>query len=193
APTLAVRYRQVSGQLARAWALSTGSPALEDWRGEIQVYEEIRVWMGKYDAQDRQSRGEPVPDDIQRMLGQLIATATDATGEVLDIYEAAGMPKPSLNDLTPEFIAKTQKARNPQLAIEALRKLVAEESMKATRHNTIRQRAFSERVTELMNKYTNQQLTSAEVIAELVEMAKEVAAEADRGKRFSPPLNQDEL
>jgi type I restriction enzyme R subunit len=44
-----------------------------------------------------------------------------------------------------------------------------------------------------MNKYTNQQLTSAEVIAELVELAKEVAEESQRGQRFSPPLNEDEL
>lgn len=44
-----------------------------------------------------------------------------------------------------------------------------------------------------VNKYTNQQLTSAEVIAELIELAKEVAAEANRGARFSPPLNPDEL
>lgn len=44
-----------------------------------------------------------------------------------------------------------------------------------------------------MNKYTNQQLTSAEVIAELVELAKDVAAESHRGERFTPPLNTDEL
>ena len=44
-----------------------------------------------------------------------------------------------------------------------------------------------------MTKYTNQQLTSAEVIAELIEMAKEIAAERDRGKAFAPPLNEDEL
>ena len=193
AQPMAVRFRKVSGQLARAWALSTGTGKLEELRPEVQVHEEIRVWMGKFDAQNRQARGEPVPEEIQRILGQLIATATDDTGEVLDIYEAAGMPKPSLSDLTPEFIAKTQKARNPQLAIEALRKLIADESKRTTKNNVIRQRAFSDRITELMNKYTNQQLTSAEVIAELVEMAKEALAEADRGKQFSPPLDYAEL
>ncbi len=57
----------------------------------------------------------------------------------------------------------------------------------------MRQRAFSARITEFMNKYTNQQLTSAEVIAELIELAKEVVAEANRGGRFAPPLNSDEL
>ncbi|MFJ2619207.1 type I restriction endonuclease subunit R [Glutamicibacter sp. NPDC087344] len=190
---LAVQFRATAGQLARAWALCTGSGKLEELRPEIQVYEEIRVWMAKFEAQDRQARGLPVPEDIQRQLAQLIATATDSTGQVLDIYEAAGMPKPSLDDLTPEFIAKTQKARNPQLAIEALRKLVASESAKATRNNIIRQRAFSDRITELMNKYTNQQITSAEVIALLVEYAKEATEENNRGQKFDPPMNQDEM
>jgi type I restriction enzyme R subunit len=190
--TLAVRYRRFSSQLSRAWALCSGSETLAELRPEIQVYEETRVYMAKFDAADRQASGEPVPEEIQRLLGDLIASAT-SSGEVLDIYEAAGMPKPSLDDLTPEFIAKTQQARNPQLAIEALRKLIADESAKTTRNNVIRQRAFSERITELMKKYTNQQLTSAEVIAELVELAREVAAEGQRGSQFTPPLNSDEL
>jgi type I restriction enzyme R subunit len=190
--TLASKYRRFSSQLSRAWALCSGSETLAELRPDIQVYEETRVYMAKFDAADRQASGEPVPEEIQRLLGNLIATAT-SSGEVLDIYEAAGMPKPSLDDLTPEFIAKTQQARNPQLAIEALRKLISDESAKTTRNNVIRQRAFSERITELMKKYTNQQLTSAEVIAELVELAREVAAEANRGSHFAPPLNSDEL
>jgi type I restriction enzyme R subunit len=190
--SLGARYRKLAGQLARAWALCSGAQTLAELRPEIRFYEEVRVWMAKFDAADRQASGQPVPEEIERMLGELIASAT-ASGEVLDIYDAAGMPKPSLDDLTPEFVAKTRQARNPQLALEALRKLVAEESARATRNNIVRQRAFSERITELMRKYTNQQLTSAEVIAELIELAKEVAAEGNRGARFTPPLNSDEL
>ncbi|MCB5275848.1 hypothetical protein BJG92_03402 [Arthrobacter sp. SO5] len=106
--SLAAKYRRFSSQLSRAWALCLGSETLSELRPEIQVYEEIRVWMAKYDAADRQASGEPVPEDIQRLLGELIASANSA-GEVLDIYEAAGMPKPSLDHLTPEFIAKTSR------------------------------------------------------------------------------------
>ena len=190
--SLAAKYRRCSGQLSRAWALCSGSETLAELRPEVQIYEEIRVWMAKFDADDRQSRGEPVPEEIQRLLGELIATAT-ASGDVVDIYEAAGMPKLSLGDLTPAFVAKTQHARNPQLAIEALRKVLTEGAVASTRNNVVRQRAFSERITELMNKYTNQQLTSAQVIAELVELAREVAAEANRGAHFTPPLTSDEL
>ena len=124
--TTAAKYRRYSGQLSRAWALCSGSDALASLRPEVQVYEEVRVWMAKYDAADRKANGEPIPEDIARLLGELIASAT-ASGEVLDIYAAAGMPKLSLADLTPEFLAKTQHDDNPQLAIEALRVLLTEE------------------------------------------------------------------
>ncbi|EWT03347.1 DEAD/DEAH box helicase [Intrasporangium oryzae NRRL B-24470] len=190
--TISAAYRRLSSQLARAWALCAPSGQLEDVRGEARFYEEVRVWMAKLDAEDRQSRGEPIPEDIQRLLGALIAESTE-TGDVLDIYDAAGMPKPSLMDLGPDFVTKAQNAANPHLAIEALRDLVAKESVRATGTNTLRQQAFSDRIAELMRKYTNQQLTSAEVIAELIELARVVVAEHERGARFSPPLDQDEL
>ena len=73
------------------------------------------------------------------------------------------------------------------------RDLLTEESAAVSQNNLVRQRAFSQKVQELMNRYTNQQLTSAEVIAELIELAKEVAAEGNRGQRFTPPLSSDEL
>ncbi len=115
------------------------------------------------------------------------------SGEVLDIYGAAGIPRPALSDLDAEFALMAQEAEHPHLAIEALRALVLAETRSATRHNIVRQRAFSERLLELMTRYTNAQLTSAEVIAALIEVAHEVAAEGNRGARFTPPLSEDEL
>jgi type I restriction enzyme R subunit len=186
------RFRKLANQLGRAWVLAAGSQTLDDLRPTAKFYEEVRVWMGKFDAQERQAQGRPIPEEIQRLLSGLVATSTK-TGEVFDIYDAAGMPKPSLSDLGPEFASKTLQAENPHLAIEALRDLLTEETTLATRHNLVRRRAFSEKLRELMNKYTNRQLTSAEVIAELIEFAKEVAAESNRGTQFTPALNSDEL
>lgn len=188
----AATFRRLSSQLARVWALTAGTGALAEHREEIALYEEVRVWMAKFDARDRQARDEPIPDDVQRLLGGLIADAT-ATGEVIDIYEAAGMPRLSLDNLSGDFVEQVQRARNPQLAIEALRAALIDESLTVSRGNLVRQRAFSDRIAEIMLRYTNQQLTSAEVIAELVELAKDVAAEASRGQHFTPPLSFDEL
>ncbi|KQV07023.1 type I restriction endonuclease subunit R [Leifsonia sp. Root112D2] len=189
---LANRYRATSGRLARAWALSSGRAGLAELHDEIAFYEEVRVWMAKFDAMERQSRDEPVPEEIERLLTGLVAEAM-SMGEVLDIYDAAGLPRLSLDNLGPEFLAKVQAAPNVHLAIEALRKSLVEAGSGVTQGNLIRQRAFSERIAEIMKRYTNQQLSTAEVIAELIELAKEVAAEAARGARFSPPLSNDEL
>lgn len=192
AERLAARYRAATGKLARAWALASGRAGLAELHDEIAFYEEVRVWMAKFDAAERQARDEPIPEEISRLLGTLVADSI-APGEVLDIYDAAGLPRLALDDLGPEFLAKAQAAPNAHLAIEALRKSLTDAGSSATRGNLVRQRAFSERIAEIMNRYTNQQLTSAEVIAELVELAKDVADEASRGSTFSPPLSSDEL
>ncbi|MDN5745284.1 MAG: DUF3387 domain-containing protein, partial [Nocardioidaceae bacterium] len=190
--SLTDRFRKLSAQLSRSWAIASGSQTLDHLRPDVRFYEEVRVYMGKYDALARQAKGEPVPDEIQRLLSRLVADSTHS-GEIVDIYEAAGLPKPSLGDLGPDFVERATSATNPHLAIEALRAMLTEESGKVSRHNLVRQRAFSQRLTELMNKYTNQQLTSAEVIAELIEMAQDVAHDAERGERFEPALGEDEL
>ncbi|MGB2919748.1 MAG: type I restriction endonuclease subunit R [Mycobacterium sp.] len=190
--TLGDRFRALTNQLSRAWSLCAGSQTLDALRPTAKFYEEVRVWMAKFDANERQASGQPVPDAIRRMLESLVYESTASDG-IVDIYDAAGLPKPSLSDLSPEFEATAAAASNPHLAIEALRAVITEEAVRATKSNVVRQRAFSERLTNLMRRYTNQQLTSAEVIAELIEMAKEVAAEGNRGAHFSPPLSHDEL
>ncbi|MFD4294406.1 type I restriction endonuclease subunit R [Rhodococcus sp. NPDC058532] len=190
--TLAARYRKFSSQLSRMWAICGSREELRGQVGDAKFFEEVRVYMAKFDAEDRAARGQVIPEDVERALRTLMAASVES-GDVLDIYAAAGMPKPALSEINVEFITRTQQARNPNLAIEALRTLINEESRKAARHNIVRQRAFSARLQELMRKYTNSQLTSAEVIAAMVEMAQEVAREADRGKRFDPPLGVDEL
>ena len=67
------RFRKLANQLARAWALAAGSQTLEDLRPTAKFYEEVRVWMGKFDAQERQAQGQPVPEEIQRLLSSLVA------------------------------------------------------------------------------------------------------------------------
>ena len=191
--SLAQRYRRLSGALGRAWALASGSATLSDaQRGEARFYEEVRVYMAKLDAEERIARGEPVPEEIQRLLSDLVAQSTES-GEILDIYAAAGLEKPSLMDLGPDYAKKAAGVANPHLAIEALRALLTSESKATSSGSLVRQRAFSDRLAELMNRYTNSQLTSAEVIAELIALAKEIAADRDRGKAFSPALDEDQL
>ena len=185
-------FRSQASRLHRAWALAGRVAAVERFRLDVKFYEEVRTWLAKLDAQDRIARGEPIPEEIARLLGEMVVDSTEATG-VMDIYAAAGLERPRLDALTPAWMEEAAAPSKAELAIEGLRTDLLKEATRVTGGNEIRRAQFSERINAVMAKYTNQQLTAAEVIAELVEMAKEVVAEADRGRRFTPPLHDDEL
>jgi type I restriction enzyme R subunit len=190
--TLPERFRKASAKLDRLYALCASSGQLNAHRDDIAFFDAVRVWMAKYDAEDRRARGMPIPAEIVLYLKQLTAGVIEAGG-VTDIYEAAGIDRPDLSHLDEAYLERLRASKTPNLAIEALRRAIEQTMRLVTRHNVVRQKTFSDRLIELMNRYTNQQLTSAEIIAELVALAKEVTADADRGAAFVPPLNQDEL
>jgi type I restriction enzyme R subunit len=197
AEPVALRFRRLAGQLTRLWALARGKESLTSaQQRDVGFFEQVRVAMAKLDAEARRGRGEPIPEDIQLLLGKVIDDSTDA-GEILDIYAAAGLPRMSLAELTPTAMdamrAAAKHADRAHLAIEQIRNLLMSEAGSMVAGSLVRGRAFSERIDELMRRYTNQQLTAAEVMAALIELAQEVTADAARGAKFTPPLGDDEL
>ena len=190
--TLGESFRALSAQLARMWTLAGGAENLAEIATEVRFYEEVRVWMAKLDASQRDASGEPVPEEIVRVLRGAVAQAT-AAGDITDLYEAAGLSRPTVQELDAQTLEQMQQGPNPHLAVEALRDLLVKEAEAVTRNNVVRRKTFSERISELMIRYTNQQITAADVIYELGRLAEEVRAEADRGTRFDPPLSHDEL
>lgn len=191
-PTLKERFVREAGRLARFYALCSTSGDLNDLRDDIAFFRDVRVVVVKLDAARRQAEGRPIPAEVELYLRQLTAGAIEA-GDVTDLFKEAGLEQPDLSHLDDAYVKKMQAAKHPALAIEALRRLVQQEMRKVTKHNIVRQQSFSDRLLELMRKYTNQNLTAAEIIAELVAMAKDVAADANRGQQFNPALTNDEL
>ena len=191
-PNLAERFRRTAAQLARMYAIARTRRDLAEFRDDIAFFEEVRMLNARFDAEERKARGETVPPDVELYLKSLTASAIEAGG-VTDIYAAAGIDRPDLSHLDDAFIARMRDQRNPHLAIEALRRLVEQEMRTVTKHNIVKQKSFAERLEDLMRRYTNQNLTAAQIIAELVALAKEVSADASRGAAFTLALNTDEL
>ncbi len=136
----------------------------------------------------------PLADNLQKAPAEYTVPDQEHRPVGCNIDEAAWMPQPSLAYLGPNFVWRPQEASNPHLAIEALLKALTDEAARATRSNVIRQRAFTDRIIELMTKYTNQQLKPRpKSFAELVKLAREVALAGQRGARFTPALREDEL
>ncbi|WP_328951347.1 type I restriction endonuclease subunit R [Streptomyces sp. NBC_00184] len=197
--TLSRRFREHAHRLERFFALAGSSadigsrfPDQPQWKRDIQFLVEVRAYMAKLDAMDREARGLPVARDVALYLAQLTSAVVE-TGGVTDLFAEAGLETADLTHLNDALVAQLQKSDTPHLAAEALRRLVEQKMREVTRHNIVRQTAFSDRLQKLMVKYMRQQLTSAEIIAKLVEMAKEIANDAKRGDQFDPRLSNDEL
>ncbi|AVH96979.1 type I restriction endonuclease subunit R [Streptomyces sp. WAC00288] len=197
--TLGRRYREHAHRLERFYALCGSStdigtrfPDDPTWKRDIQFFVEVRVYMAKYDAEDRKARGLPVARDVELYLAQLTSSVVE-TGGVTDLLAEAGLETADLTHLNDALAAKLQNSETPHLAAEALRRLIEQKMREVTRHNIVRRTTFSERLQDLMVRYMRQQCTSAELIAKLVEMAKEVMEDARRGEKFEPPLDWREL
>ena len=125
------RFRKLASQLARAWALAAGDETLADLRADGAV---LRGGPGLDGAsstpQERQAHGRAGPRGDPAAAVRPRCIADTPTGEIVDIYEAAGMPKPSLSDLARTSPPRRSRPSNPHLAIEALRDLLTEESAK---------------------------------------------------------------
>ncbi|MFD8765131.1 type I restriction endonuclease subunit R, partial [Streptomyces mirabilis] len=197
--TLGRRFREHAHRLERFYALSGSAanigerfPDHPSWRRDIQFFVEVRAYMAKLDAMDREARGLPVARDVELYLNQLTSSVVE-TGGITDLFAEAGLAIADLTHLNDALVAKLQNSETPHLAAEALRRLVEQKMREVTRHNIVRRTTFSERLQDLMTRYMRQQYTSAELIAKLVEMAKEVVEDARRGEKFHPPLNWREL
>ncbi|MEV7810297.1 type I restriction endonuclease subunit R [Streptomyces flaveolus] len=197
--TLGRRFREHAHRLERFYALSGSAtnigerfPDHPTWRRDIQFFVEVRAYMAKLDAMDREARGLPVARDVELYLQQLTSSVVE-TGGITDLFAEAGLEIADLTHLNDALVAKLQNSETPHLAAEALRRLVEKKMREVTRHNIVRRTTFSEQLQDLMVRYMRQQYTSAELIAKLVEMAKEVVEDARRGEKFDPPLNWREL
>ncbi|MFD5257498.1 type I restriction endonuclease subunit R [Streptomyces bobili] len=199
AKPLSVRFKDSAARLDRFYRVCAMSKEiaercedLDDWRRDISFFSEVRAWMIKLDAAQREASGEPLSAEVQRYLQALAASVVDAD-EITDLYAEAGIGRMDITRLNEAQLRNLENSETPHLVTEALRRMIQQKMREVTKHNVVRNESFTERLNDLMKRYMLQQLTSAQVIAELAALAREVSAEARRGERFDPPLNHAEL
>lgn len=113
------------------------------------------------------------------------------TDEVIDVFAAAGLPKPDISILSDEFLAEVRGLPQRNLAVELLRKLLTDEIKTRSRRNVVQARAFSEMLEKSLRAYQNRAIETAAVIEELIGLAKEIREANERGEKLR--LSDDEL
>jgi type I restriction enzyme R subunit len=172
----------------QSFTLVVSSPEAMAYRDDLAFFQAVAVNLRRLRADDRAGVSDDV--ELETALRQVVSDAVTSAG-VIDIYAAAGIARPDISIIDEAFGERLSTNPHPNLQIELLRRLLATEVKAIARHNVVTERRFSEMLERAMNAYTNRSLTAAEVIAELVELAKEMKIERERGATLG--LRDDEL
>ncbi len=188
-PDRKARYLDQVLALTKAFALCGTRDEAMAIRDDVKLFADVRAAIAKLDHEGAGPR-EPGSAEMDTAIAQLVSEAVVSEG-VIDVYAAAGIDKPELSILSDEFLDGLVGAERPNLQLELLRRLLDDEIRSQRRTNLVQARRFSELLDEAINRYTNRALSTAEIIAALVELAKELRESKARAGELG--LAEDEL
>ena len=172
--------------LSKAFALSVPHPKAMERKAEVGFFQAIKARLLKFEIE-----GSHKSDiEIETAIRQIIDKAVVVDG-VIDIYDAAGIQKPDLSILSDDFLAEIQGMKHKNLALELLKKILKDEIKTRNNTNLAQSRKFSEMIEKAIRRYQNNLLTTAQIIAELIAIAKEIRASDERINDMG--LSKDEV
>ena len=172
-------------ELSQAFALAVPHEETHRIRDDVGFFQQVRAVLSK--ASPSEARTE---EDLDLAVRQIVSRAVASEG-VMDIFAAAGLEKPDISVLSEEFLAEVQEMPQRNLAVELLQKLLRGELSIRRRTNVVQARSFAEMLEQTLRRYQNRAIEAAQVIEELIHLAREMREAASRGEELG--LNEDEL
>jgi type I restriction enzyme R subunit len=179
------RFLQTVTRLSQAFALAVPNEKALAIRDDVGFFQAVRARIIKSSPEH-----ELQAEEVEQAIRQIISRAV-ASDEVIDIFKSAGLKKPDISILSDEFLADIQNMPQRNVAIELLRKLLNDEIKLRSRKNLVQSRSFAEMLERTIRSYQNRAIEVAEVVAELIELAKEMREANKRGEILK--LSEDEL
>lgn len=176
--------REVS-LLGQAYALAKPDPATFENAEEIAFFQAVKARLTKFETGGN-GKGESYDSVIRNIVNSAISS-----DQVVDIFGAAGLEKPELSILSEEFLKEIEGMKYKNVAIELLKKLLSDEIKIRSKHNLAKSKTLMEMLDGAIKRYQNNLLTTAEIIEELIRIAREINAADKRGQDMG--LSEDEL
>lgn len=180
------RFMTMVAALSKAFALSVPRPETEAIRDHLAYYQAVRAAIRKRLADD----DPPPPPDARAAVRQVISGAIVSDG-VIDLFQAAGLPDPNVGILSEDFLERLAALPLKNLALETLRKLLNDQIRSRERVNIVQSRSFRESLEATLTRYTNRAITTAQVIEELIGLARTIREATRRGEQQG--LSEDEV
>jgi len=172
-------------ELSQAFALAVPNPEALRIRDDVAFFQAVRAALAK-----RTIDGGRTEEELEQAIRQIISKAVAPEGMV-DIFAAAGLQKPDISILSDEFLAEVRGMPQRNLAVELLHKLLSGEIKTRHRKNVVKARSFAEMLEQAIRRYQNRAIEAAQVIEELIALAKEMREADKRGEALN--LEPDEL
>jgi type I restriction enzyme R subunit len=180
------RWIQVVTELSRAFALCAASDEATEIRDDVSYFQALQAALNK------QSNAQAkTPEQIDAAVRQLVSKAITTDGQIIDVFTAAGLPKPDISILSDGFLAEVRGLKHKNVAAELLEKLLKDELKVRSKRNLVQSQVFSEKLKKTLNAYHNRAISTMEVIEELIRLAKDLDAAVKRGEDLG--LSEDEI
>ena len=179
------RFLRAVRELSQAFALSAPHEEALRIRDDVAFFQAVRAVLAK------RAPGDARPaEELDHAVRQIVSRAVNPEG-VVDIFAAAGLEKPDISILSDEFLAEVRGLPQRNLAVELLRKLLKAEIGTRGRKNVVQARSFAEMLEQTLRRYRNRAIEAAQVIEELIALARDMREAAARGEELG--LNEEEM
>lgn len=172
-------------ELSQAFALAVPHMEALRIRDDVGFFQAVRAVLAKGTAGERRTN-----EELDHAIRQIISRAV-VSEDVVDIFAAAGLKKPDISILSDEFLSDVRGMPQRNLAVELLQKLLRGEIKTRAKRNVVQARSFAELLDQSIRKYQNRAIETAQVIEELIQLAREMREAEARGERLG--LTDDEL
>jgi type I restriction enzyme R subunit len=180
------RWVQVVTELSRAFALCAASDEATEIREDVSFFQALQAALNKQCSNNRKT-----PEQVDAAIRQLVSKAITTEGQVIDVFTAAGLPRPDISILSDQFLAEVRGLKHKNVAAELLEKLLKDELKVRSKRNIVQSQVFSEKLKKTLNAYHNRAISTMEVIEELITLAKEMESATKRGENLG--LTDDEI
>jgi len=180
------RYINEVTVLSKAFALAVPHDKAMKFKEIVAFFQAVKARLVKFEDDGRGRTGEEIETAIRQVVDQAITS-----DKIIDIFDAAGIPRPDISILSDEFLEEVKGMKSKNLAFELLKKLLNDEIQSRIRKNVVQSKKLMEMLEDAIRRYQNNLLTAAEVIEELIKLAKEIKTADARGKKTG--MSDEEL
>jgi type I restriction enzyme R subunit len=179
------RFVQVVRDLSRLFALAVPHDDALRIRDDVAFFQAVSAVLMKHAPGERKTQ-----EELDLAVRQIVSRAVAPEG-MMDIFAAAGLQKPDISILSDEFLAEVRGMPRKNLAVELLRKLLSGEIQTKRKKNVVQARSFAQMLEQAIRKYQNRAVEAAQVIEEMIGLAKDMRRANARGAELK--LSDEEL